>query len=85
MKYFIIAIVFGILGYFIFFYEAEPKKDGRRMNNIEMENQKIKDELGIENTSYQGAMMQVYDSINSTIQGAHDAADSIENKQYTLD
>lgn len=81
MKALFIAIILGAVGYYVFIYEPDVTPSIQPEQNQEIsERQKILEEEGIENKSYQGALTDTYDSIKTTIQSAKDSVAKVEER-----
>ena len=80
MKTLMIAVILGALGYYVFIYnptEVEVDTDIRETINQE---EKTRDELGIENKTYQGAFTETYDKLKNSIDSAKDSVAKIEER-----
>ena len=79
MKYLLIAILFGGLGFYVFIYEPSNVKDEKIQEKTEL--QKTSEELGIEeSTSYKGAITETYNKYKKGIKDAKSAALNIESR-----
>lgn len=80
MKALLLAIILGALGYYIFIYDSSEHTQSQFKNTTQTENQKIREEMGIEEKTYQGAMMETYQKYKSAVQGAKDAVSLTESR-----
>lgn len=66
MKTLVIALVLGILGYFIFIYK--PNDENSQIRDVEQtENQKMMEEMGVEETSYRGIITDTFNNYKSAV------------------
>lgn len=69
MKTLVIALVLGILGYFIFIHK--PNDENSQIRDVEQtENQKLMEEIGVEETSYQGIITDTFNNYKSAVKDA---------------
>ncbi len=81
MKYLIIAIIFGGLAYYLFVYDSSSQQSSQIRNEMTDEEQALREELGVEDTSYQGAITKTYESMKNAVQDAKDVVSATE-KNY---
>ncbi|MCD5390065.1 MAG: hypothetical protein LR005_01645 [Candidatus Pacebacteria bacterium] len=82
MKALVIAIILGGLGYYMFVFDSSSleKKQKNVQNTQKIEGQKILEEMGVENKSYDGAITETYNTYKKGINDAKSAVRDIENR-----
>jgi len=80
MKTLMIGVILGALGYYIFLYNpTENQMDTEVRKGVKQE-QDVRDELDIEEKTYEGAFTETYDNIKNTINSAKDSVSKIEER-----
>lgn len=80
MKALLIAIILGGLGYYMFIYD-ENSFDNTSPTLIEKtEDQKLRDEFGIEGKSYQGVITDTYNKYKKGINDAKNVVNAVEKR-----
>ena len=80
MKVLLLAIILGALGYYIFIYDSHNHTQSQFENTSQTENQKIREEMGIEEKTYKGATTETYHKYKSAVQDAKDVVSRVESR-----
>jgi len=72
-------LILGGLGYYIFIYEPADPTELTKETQIS-EEQKLRDEYGVEEKTYQGALVETYNKAKDTINSAKESVSLIEKK-----